>query len=77
MRPIDAVKKLIKKKIMKILFFVALTFVSFCAQAKTFFSADEPMSPFCKVMAPLMGLFITGAIGYGVVQVIRRKDKTA
>ena len=62
---------------MKILFFVALTFVNFCAQAQTFLSAHEPMSPFCKVMASLMGLFIVGAIGYGVVKVIRRKDKTA
>jgi hypothetical protein len=61
---------------MKILFFVALTLVSFCAQAKTFFSADEPMSPFCKVMAPLMGLFILGVIGYGVVKVIRGKDSS-
>ena len=62
---------------MKILFFVALTFVSFCAQAKTFFSADEPMSPFCKVVAPLMGLFIVGVIGYGVLKMIGQKDKTA
>ncbi|MEO6719260.1 MAG: hypothetical protein ABIN67_02800 [Ferruginibacter sp.] len=62
---------------MKILFFVALTFVSFCAEAQTFLFADEPMSPFCKVMAPLIGLFILGAIGYGVVKVIWRKDKTA
>ena len=58
---------------MKILFIVALTFVSFCAQAQTFLFADEPMSPFCKVMAPLMGLFIVGAIGYGIVKVLRRK----
>ncbi len=62
---------------MKILFFAALTFVTFCAQAQTFLSAHESMSPFCKVMAPLMGLFIVGAIGYGVVKVIREKDKTA
>ena len=62
--------------IMKILFFVALTFVSFCAQAQTFLSLREPMSPFCKVVSPLMGLFIVGAIGYGVVKVIREKDKT-
>ena len=62
---------------MKILFFVALTFVSFCAQVQTFLSAHEPMSPFCKVMAPLMGVFIVGAIGYGLVKVIGRKDKTA
>ena len=62
---------------MKILFFVALTFVSFCAQAQTFLSAHEPMSPFCKVMASLVGLFVVGAIGYGVVKVIRGKDETA
>ena len=62
---------------MKILFFVALTFVGFCAQAQTFLSAHEPMSTFCKIMAPLMVLFIVGAIGYGVVKVIGRKDKTA
>ncbi len=62
---------------MKILLFAALTIVSFCAQAQTFLFAHEPMSPFCEVVAPLMGLFIFGAIGYGVVKVIRRKDKTA
>ena len=62
---------------MKILFFLALTFISFCAQAQTFLSAHESMSPFCKVMAPLMGLFIVGAIGYGLVKVIKGKDKTA
>ena len=56
--------------------FVVLTFVSFCAQAQTFLFADEPMSPFCKVMAPLMGLLIVGAIGYGVVKVIVRKDSS-
>ncbi len=61
---------------MKILFFVALTFVGFCAQAQTFLSAHEPMSHFCKVMASLMGLVIVGAIGYGVAKLIRRKDKT-
>ena len=61
---------------MKILLFVALTFISFYAKAQTFLSAHEPMSPFCKVMAPLMGLFIIGAIGYGVVKVISGKDKT-
>jgi hypothetical protein len=59
---------------MKTLFFVALTFVSFCAQAQTFLFADEAMSPFCKVMAPLMALLIIGAIGYGIVKLIRRKD---
>jgi len=62
---------------MKILFFVALTFFSFCAQAQTVLSAHEPMSPFCKVMAPVMGLFLIGAIGYAVVKAIERKDKTA
>ena len=62
---------------MKILFFAVLTLVSFCAQAQTVLSAHEPMSPFCKVVAPLMALFIIGAIGYGVLKVIERKDKTA
>jgi fluoride ion exporter CrcB/FEX len=62
---------------MKVLFFVVLTFASFCANAQPLLSAHEPMSPFCKVMAPLMGLFIVGAIGYAVVKVIGRKDKTS
>ena len=56
---------------MKILFFVALTLISVCAQAQTFLFIDEPMSPFCKVMAPLMGLVVVGAIGYAVVKAIR------
>lgn len=62
---------------MKILIFAALTFVSFLAQAQTVLSAHEPMSPFCKVVVPLIGLFIAGAIGYGVLKVIGQKDKTA
>jgi len=61
---------------MKILFFVALTIISFSAQAQTFLSAHETMSPFCNVVTPLLGLFIIGAIGYGVVKVISGKDKT-
>ena len=60
---------------MKILFFVVLTFITYYAQAQTFLAVHEPMSPFCKVMAPLVGLFIVGAIGYGVVKVIKGKDK--
>lgn len=62
---------------MKILFFATLTFLSFCAQAQTVLFVHEPMSPFCKVVAPLMGLFIVGVIGYGVLKVIGQKDKTA
>ena len=62
---------------MKILFVVALTFISFCAPAQIFLFVDDPMSPFCKVMAPLVGLLIAGAIGYGIVKVIRRKDRSA
>jgi len=63
--------------IMKIAFFVTLTFISCCAEAQTFLFLDEPMSPFCKIMAPLMGLLIIGVIGYGIVKVIRRKDPSA
>ncbi len=62
---------------MKILFFVALSFITDCAQAQTFLFIDEPMSPFCKLMAPLMGLFIVGAIGYAVVKAISGKDKAS
>ena len=62
---------------MKTLFFVALTIISFSAQAQTFLSAHESMSPFCNVVTPLVGLFVVGAIGYGIVKVIRDKDKTA
>ncbi|MDO9372819.1 MAG: hypothetical protein Q7T76_00305 [Ferruginibacter sp.] len=62
---------------MKILFFLALTLAGFCANAQTLLSANEPMSPFCKVMAPLMVLSIVGAVGYGVVKLIERRDKTA
>ena len=62
---------------MKILFFIALAFVGLCSQAQTFLSIHEPISPFCKVMASLMGLFIVGAIGYGIVKMFGKKDKTA
>jgi len=62
---------------MKILFIVALTLVSFCAQAQAFLSAHEPMSTFCTGIAPLVVLFIIGSIGYGVVKAAGRKDKTA
>lgn len=60
---------------MKILFFVALSFITVCAQAQTFLFVHEPMSPFCKLIVPLMGLFIVGAIGYAVVKAISGKDK--
>lgn len=67
--------KMINLKIMKILFLVALSFITVYAQAQTFLFTHEPMSPFCKLMAPLMGLIIVGAIGYAVVKVISGKDK--
>ena len=60
---------------MKILFLVALTFMTVCAKAQTFLSTHETMSPFCKMMVPLMGLVIVGAIGYGIVKAIRGKDE--
>jgi p-aminobenzoyl-glutamate transporter AbgT len=60
---------------MKILFFVVLTLINVYAHAQTFLSTHETMSPFCKTMVPLMGLFIVGAIGYGVVKAIRGNDK--
>lgn len=62
---------------MKILFIVMFTFITVCAQAQTFLFMNEPMSPFCKVLLPLMGLFIVGAIGYAVVKAVGGKDKTS
>jgi hypothetical protein len=59
---------------MKILLLLALSFITLCAQAQTFLFLDEHMSPFCKVMAPVMGIAVIGALGYVVVKAIRRKD---
>ena len=59
---------------MKILFLVALILMSICAHAHSFLFIDEPMSPFCKAMLPMMGVFIVGIIGYAVVKAIRGKD---
>ncbi len=59
---------------MKTLLVVLLTLIAACAQAQTFLVIDESMSPFCKVMAPLMGLVVVVAIGYAVVKAIRGKD---
>lgn len=59
---------------MKTLFFVALILITACAQAQSFLLIDEPMSPFCKVMAPLMAVVVLGAIGYAVVKAIKGKD---
>lgn len=60
---------------MKSFFFViTVIFLSVSTQAQTFLVFDEPMSPFCKVMAPLMGLVVVGAIGYAVVKAIKGKD---
>lgn len=60
---------------MKIFFVITMILLSVCAQAQTFLVFDEPMSPFCKVMAPLMGLVVVGAIGYAVVKAVRGKDR--
>lgn len=62
---------------MKTLFVVVLTLITACAQAQTFLVMDESMSPFCKVMAPLMGLVVIGAIGYAVVKAVRGKDEAS
>lgn len=61
---------------MKVLLVLMLTFITCCAKAQTILFLDnQPMSPFCKVMAPLMGLIVVGAIGYAVVKAIGGKGK--
>jgi uncharacterized membrane protein (DUF106 family) len=60
---------------MKTLILLVLTLITASAQAQTFLVIDEHMSPFCRMVAPLMGVFVVGAIGYAVVKAITGKDK--